>query len=282
MPWNKYNVSQNLQKNHVRENKVEVRGCHSDCVDVTSLPANEFVNTPVDIDSLRTGAIAKIPVVLAELTIKINVDSLITLKEPAWEIKRIKKKVKVTQCLLIQETNMLFVRGYVRKNIEYATRKCSNREGFCGDIKHCTVDVPFSCTTPVTFNGIDPLPIKYNRSKEFEYFRQQDINAPGFGSKDKLLSSDYDEFNQVSKEYFNELPYCELIKAKIVEFDEILNSYEDPCAWKEEAPLGERSFRKIEEKMVIFLTLKLLQNRQVAIGAVDPVGPCSDSCDFED
>ncbi|WP_243109408.1 CsxC family protein [Anaerophilus nitritogenes] len=266
MAWNKYNSIQNLQKN-----QVQVKECTSSCVEVSSGTSEECVNRPVDIESLRTGSIAKIPIVLAELTVKVNVDSIITLPEIAWEIKRIKKHVKITQCLLLQDTNILFIKGFVRKNIEYATRKCSNEEGFCGDIKHCTIDVPFSCTTPISFNGIEPLPPKFNRATEFEYFREEALNHDGFGSKDKLLSGDFREFNQISEEHFNELPFCELIKARIVEFDEILN-YTD-CN-KQKMPFEERAFRKIEEKMVLFITLKILQKRQVAIGAVEAIPDC--------
>ncbi|KJS83546.1 MAG: hypothetical protein JM58_12405, partial [Peptococcaceae bacterium BICA1-8] len=103
----------------------------------------ECPNTPVALTPITTGVVAKVPVVLAELTLQLNIDSIIDLPEPAYEIKNIKKRVKVTQCLLLQDTNVLFIRGYVRKNIDYSTRTCSNAEGFCGDIRHCTVDVPF-------------------------------------------------------------------------------------------------------------------------------------------
>lgn len=247
------------------ENKVK-----SFCVDVETETLGDCDNTPVALNPITSGAVAKIPVVLAELSVRFNVRALIDLPEPAIEIKNIKKRIKVTQCMLIQDTNILFIKGFVRKNIDYSTRSCSNYSGICGDIRHCTVDVPFECTTAVTFNGIAPaIPIP-NTASEFEYFRTNHL-PNSFAEKDKLLSGDLSEFNQISTEFFNELPFCELISARIVEFDEYLHR-ERPHNMH--LPVGEKLFTKIEEKMVVILTLKILQNRQVAIGATTAVRPC--------
>lgn len=265
MPWVKYNNTGNVEKPYSNRALSKVK---STCVDVESRSPQDAVNTPSTIRALTGGVVAKIPVVLAQLTVRIHVDSVITLPEPAFEIKSIKKKLKITQCLLLQNTNILFIKGFVRKNIEYATRRCSNAEGFCGDIRHCTVDTPFSCTTPVRFNGIEPLRPRMNETREFEYFKEEEIRDAEAAEKDKLLSGDLREFNQVSTEYFNELPFCELISARIFEFDEILNPTRPS---KGIMPFEEKEFRKFEEKMVIFLTLKLLQKRQVAIGAIEDV-----------
>ena len=223
-------------------------------------------NWVVDPDEVLThGVIAKIPVVLAELTVQINVDSIITLPEPALEIKQITKHLKLTQCLLLQNTNKLFLRGFVRKNIQFATRTCSNNQGVCGDIRHCTVDIPFSCVTPVIFNVTPPAPVRFNKKHEFQFFRTQDLPDTQFAEKDQLLSGDLSEFNEESFEFFNELPFCQLIHTRIVEFDELINRRPLPGS----APFEERVFEEIEEKMVIDLTLKILQNRQVCIPAVN-------------
>ncbi len=243
--------------------------CKSYCVDVKAETLGDCDNSPVSLSPITTGAVAKIPVVLAELSVRFNVTSLINLPEPAMEIKNIKKKVKVTQCMLIQDTDILFIKGFVRKNIDFATIDCSSHNGMCGDIRHCTVDVPFECTTVVKFNGTNPAPIVNNTSSEFEFFRTNEL-PNSFAEKDRLLSGDLSEFNQISTEFFNELPFCELISAKIVEFDEFLHR-ERPHHMH--LPVGEKVFTKIEEKMVITLTLKILQNRQVAIGATS-TKPC--------
>jgi len=243
--------------------KAEPKVC---CVNVSGGEIVECVNRPVPIEAITTGAVAKIPVVLTELTVQFNVNSKIDLPECATEIKNIKKRLKITQCLLLQNTNMLFIEGFIRKNIDYATRKCSNEEGICGDIRHCTVDVPIKCATAVLFNGIAPLDVISTTSSEFEYLRTQDLSGPQFADKNELLSGDLTEFNQFSTEYFNELPYCELISSRIVEFDEYLNPQPINCV---KAPFEEREFKSIEEKMVVYLTLKILQNRQVAIAPLE-------------
>ena len=239
------------------------RIANAKCVNVTANNLADCVNEPVPIDDLLTGAVVKVPIVLAELNLQINVDAIIDLPEPALEIKEVGKNLKITQCLLLQDTNMLFIKGFVRKNIDYSTRgHCFNKEGVCGDIRHCTVDVPINCTTPVLFNGIEPLQPISSTSEEFSYFRSNPISGPEFSEKSKLLSSDITEFNQISTEYFNELPFCELISSRIIEFNEYLNPTAPHAIV---LPFEEKEFCSIEEKMVIFLTVKVLQNRQLAV-----------------
>lgn len=239
---------------------------HQRCVDVSAIDQPSCDNTAVEPHEVLTcGVIAKIPVVLAELTIQVNVDSTITLPEPVLEIKQIKKHLKLTQCLLLQDTNKLFLKGFVRKNIEFATRSCSNSEGFCGDIRHCTVDIPFRCVTPVFFNVTPPAPVFFNNRQEFEFFRTQELPHKKFAEKDELLSGDLSEFNQISEEFFNERPFCELISSRITEFDEFINR-KHPHAT---IPFEEMEFEEIDEKMVIDITLKILQKRQVAVPAVE-------------
>jgi len=250
------------KQNKGPEAKAYTRDAKAVCVSVKGGNVHDCVNTPEPITALTTGAVVKIPVVLAEFQLQIHLDSIIELPEYAYEIKTIKKDLKLTQCLLLQNTNVLFIKGFVRKNIEYATRCHSNQEGFCGDIRHCTVDVPFSCATPITFNGIAPIPVINNREEEFGYFRKQDLYGPQFADKDQLLSTDRTEFNKDSTEYFNELPFCEIERNRIVEFDEFINPHR-PIGIP--LPVGEKRFKEIEEKMVIYLDMKLLQKREVLV-----------------
>lgn len=242
--------------------------CKPFCVDVKSETLGDCENSPVAIAPLTSGVVARIPVVLAELTVRFNVRSKIDLPEPAIEIKNIKKKIKITQCMLLQDTDILFIKGFVRKNIDYSTKSCSNYSGICGDIRHCTVDVPFECTTVVTYNGTPPAAPISNTSREFEYFRTTDL-PNNFAEKDQLLSGDLSEYNQVSTEFFNDLPFCKLISARIVEFDEYLHRERPRYS---DLPIGEKLFTAIEEKMVITLRLQILQDRPVAVGAVGGIG----------
>jgi len=72
---------------------------------------------------------------------------------------------------------------------------------------------------------------------------------------------------KASTEFFNERPFCELISATITEFDEFLNRMRPVGV---ALPFEEIEFATIEEKMVIDLTIKVLQNRQVQFEAEAP------------
>ena len=187
---------------------------------------------------------AKIPVVLSEFTIQIDVESKIKLDEPAIEIKRIKKNVFLTQFIHIPGTNKLFLEGYVRKNIEYATKDGSKKDVICGDIKHTTVFVPFKCVTKVNFKNY-PKILSTPPPEEVEYFDK------------KVMGKDMKEQDLISYEFFNEKVFCELEKAYIYEAD-IVEEYD-----KIECHPSEYLFSSFVEKEVIYLTMKLLQKQQL-------------------
>ena len=223
-------------KNAENTDTIGSAGVGAPGVRVTSEAIIDCANEPAAINPFAAGAVAKIPIILAELTVQVNVNSVIDLPEWTNKIKGSKKRVKIIQCLLLQNTNTLFIKGCVRKNIEYVK---INSSGFSGDIRDVSVEIPFKCTTGVIFNGNDPVPLIPSRSVEFEY-QQAD-----------MLSDDFTEFNQISTAFYNELPFCELTSSRIVEIDE--HSFE------------RGGFKSIEEKMVIYLTLKILQYCKVAI-----------------
>ena len=103
---------------------------------------------------------------------------------------------------------------------------------------------------------------------EFTFFSQQKL-PEGFSQKEKLLSGDFSQFDQISGENFNELPFVELLSSKFIEFDESLDRkmgrVHDYNGERVEAPFEEGTFTKIEEKMVVELKLKVLQNQQVQV-----------------
>ena len=102
-----------------------------------------------------------------------------------------------------------------------------------------------------------------NKRHEFDFFVTKPLPS-GFPEKDELLSSDLSQFHQESEQFYNELPFCELISSKIIEWDEaIRQTAVIPTA----SPLGEGFFTKIEEKMVVDFTLKVLQNQQVRVSS---------------
>jgi hypothetical protein len=213
--------------------------------------------------------VVKIPVVISETNITIPVEATITLDEEAIEIKRIKKNVYLTQSRLIpysqdgiRGTGILFIEGFVRKNIEYATQTCPVANGcvnVCGDIKHCTVQVPFSFTTRITFLK-PPVFTQNTPASELGYFTDKlqgcDICT------DPVLGRNPCDQSFTFTEYFNEKPYVELVSANITEVD-IHKNPTSNCL----TPTEQR-FTKLTEKIVVNLTLKVLQNQQVRITAV--------------
>ncbi len=223
------------------------------CVSVSSKNLDICPNIPVIPDGISDGVIAKIPVVLAQLIVPFHVSSIIDLPEQAIEIKDMEKRLKLTQCMLLQPTDILFIKGFVRKNIEYSTKNPSNNESICGEIHHCTIDVPFECSTAVTFFK-QPLELAENTKKEFQYTKEELSKTPTCEEKS--------EFNQISEEFFNESPFCKLLSSKIIAFDEYISR---ESIESKDILSKDKSFMKIEEKMVIELKLEILQNQPVII-----------------
>jgi hypothetical protein len=219
--------------------------------------------------------VTKVPVVLAELTLQTNVDACITFPEPVLEIKDIKKQLKLTQCRLLLPTNKLFVKGFVRKNIQYASPSKEIQEGthktVSSDIHSLTVDVPFQCVTEIKYFLTEPVMPEVNKRKEFDFLVSKKLPS-GFPEKDELQSSDLSQFHQESTQFFNELPFCELVASQIIEWDEAIDRVSIPG----HAPIGEGVFYKIEEKMVLDITLKVLQNQQIRVSSTtnDDYEPC--------
>lgn len=223
-------------------------------------------NVPRKPDAIQD-AFVKVPVVLGETTVQIDVDTKINFPEPVLEIKEVKKNLKLTQCRLLLPTNKLFIKGFVRKNIQYATPKSSTRHAVVSRIHSLTIDIPFETVTEIDF--INPPQFNKNpERREFTFFSSTKL-PEGFSQKEKLLSADFSQFDQISGEVFNELPFCELLASKFIEYDEALDRkmgkvYDDKGDFMD-APFEEGTFTKVEEKMVIELTLKVLQNQQVKI-----------------
>lgn len=228
----------------------------------------EVSNTPLTPHTVSGQVVVKVPVVLAETTVQVDLDSNIEFPDNVLEIKRIKKNLKVTQCRLLLPTNKLFIKGFVRKNIQYATPRKGDRFGVSSDIRSLTVDIPFSVVTELSF--IHKPQFQATASEqEFLYFTSEPL-PNGFAPSDQLMSRDFTQYNQINSEVFNEQPYCELLASRFIELDEVLDRkmgvVKDAKSSDIEAPFEEGTFTKIEEKMVVEFSLKVLQNQQVMLG----------------
>lgn len=233
--------------------------CNAGVVKASTLP--ECPNTPLTPNGANGPLVGKFPVVLAEPVIQVVIEAQIKLEEPALEIKRIKKNLFINQCKLIDlggGIGKLFLGGYVRKNIEYATAKCvcEENKSVSGDIRHTTVNVPFTCVTQIHF--VTPLNTLFCEGpKEASLF----IDCIGGSTCGESTVGRYPcEQDFQHTECFNERVFCELEDVKFFEAD----IHEKPKPVKCGLPT-EWSFDSITEKMVVLIRLKLLQNQQVNI-----------------
>lgn len=213
-------------------------------------------------------AYVKVPVVLGEAKVQLDLTANILFPEPVLEIKDIKKQLKLVQCRLLTPTNKLFLKGFVRKNIQYAT-PLRSRDGYIiSDLHSLTTDIPFEAVAEIEYINKPEFHPNMDR-KEFTFFNKEKL-PKGFSEKEKLLSGDFSQYDQISGETYNELPYCELISSKFIEYDESLDRkmgrvFDSDGNQLEDVPFEEGTFTKIEEKMVVELKLKVLQKQQVKV-----------------
>lgn len=211
--------------------------------------------------------VVKLPVVIAESRIILPIVSTIKLEKTAFEIKRIRKNVFITQCHLLPNsadgtpnTGIVYIEGFVRKNIEYATKECSSDGVISGKILHTTGDVEFSTTTRVTFINAPIFTI--NPTVEMLELFNDDMRSCDICAE-PIIGKEVCEQDFFHTENFNEKVFCELVTANIIEAD----IHRKPKLVGCKNPT-EQTFHKITEKMVLDLTLKLLQNQQVRITAL--------------
>jgi hypothetical protein len=214
--------------------------------------------------------IIKVPRVLYEPEIQVCVEADINLPERALEIKRILKDVFLTQCKLVPTRffpgtsyvmrGKLYVAGFIRKNIEYATAGDAGTNARCGDIRHTTVKVPFSCCTQLDFPSLTQAPLITVTDSQVSNFLRDDGMGPRL---DKKLFRNFATYN--------EQPFCELVRARFHELDFVTDNM-----MMVTDDLIETPFERFREKIVLELTVKLLQVQQVQVPLV-PVPPLNGS-----
>lgn len=116
-----------------------------------------------------------------------------------------------------------------------------------------TVEIPFEKVAIIPKYLASPVGPKYNTRRESEVLSH---------NKDCCDKVDFNEFHQQSVEFFNEDIFCEPIKAEIVEIDEPLDA-KPLKKLLHDCHMDESFFTKVEEKMVLDLTVKVLQKQQI-------------------
>ena len=224
----------------------------------------EFTDTPVEPVTPCESPIIKVPVLLAETELQIVVESDIPLNPPASEIKRVEKDAIVTQCKLVpvefEEEPVegtedlfratrakLFVSGFIRKDIQYATDACN------GTLRDRIASVSFSGHADLNNDDFLCCPVfAASTASRSRFIHGKKSSLPRF---DKYLFD-----NNV---FYNEQPFCELVRANFVELDF------SPC------PTDiDETFDTLREKIVLDLTLKVLQKQQVEVNGGSPSNGC--------
>ncbi|WP_425412126.1 CsxC family protein [Neobacillus massiliamazoniensis] len=202
----------------------------------------------------------KVPVVLAEPTIQIPLETTIALGAMATEIKRVKKNVFLDQVKIVPEAPFtrvdgtdfftfqrakLFIAGHIRKNIEFTTAGAT--VGACTvSLSDRVVDIPFTGFTELSVAAgtlINRPILGINETSESSFLSDtNNLNA----RLDKFF------FNNLVK--FNEQPFGELVAANFFELD-----FATP------EPAAEGTFSTLTEKLVLELTVKVLQTQQLAV-----------------
>lgn len=258
-----------VQGSNDSETAAGMMRCSDPCATVTTQPESLTEQSAVTPTVIAPGNVfVKLPVILAETNITIPVEATITLDQAAIEVKRIRKNVYLTQSRLIPfsqdarpGTGILFIGGFIRKNIEYATETCATpgTANVCGDIRHCTVEVPFSFTTRVTFLR-PPVFTENTTPSETRFFTDQlagcDVCA------EPVLGSNPCDQSLFTQEFFNEKPFVELVRADVAEVDIHTNPTTN-CLTP-----TEQTFTQLTQKIVVNLVLKVLQRQQVQVAAV--------------
>ncbi|MCW9134369.1 Uracil permease [Bacillus paramycoides] len=222
---------------------------------VTSTVQTPLTPSPTTLVPGPAVKVIKIPVVLSEPTLQIVVEADIPLSPAATEIKRVKKNVFLNQVKLVPVTfarigqtdffsvtkAKLFVAGHIRKNIEYASSECN------GALQDRIADVPFSGFAELMLTT--PAILGISESAEANFISDTDS-----------LSARLDKafFQNLVK--YNEQPFGELVAANFFELD-----------FSPIAATPEGTFSCLREKIVLDLTVKVLQTQQVAFTGMQQV-----------
>jgi len=249
-------------KNLVSNNCVEVEpetSCTNAAATTVTLPCCPSTQpTP----SGGTVSTIKVPVVLAEVDVQVGLEADITFSEDVYEIKRIRKNAYINQFEVIVDpilddcdhyVGKLYIGGYIRKNIEYATNECDNNGNIIGNIKHMTVKTPFKCFTDIAFDNQPIVPLAYQQQETLQ------LGEKFCGCNKFLTGKNQCKDVLYNQEDFMEKIYCEFVQSRIMEVDlhDVIDGERCSC----DEPLG---YSGMTEKMGVHLVVKVLQKQQVS------------------
>ena len=99
--------------------------------------------------------IARIPVIISQSKVHINVESSINFEDSIIDIRSQTRHIRMTHCKLLdtgnRRTGKVYLNGYIKENIEYAAVR--NVKGKCihGDMCFKVVKIPFECAAKIDY-----------------------------------------------------------------------------------------------------------------------------------
>lgn len=197
--------------------------------------------------------LTNIPIVISRKKVSIPIEEIVDLKEEALEVKSISNRVFLKEAVFVPVKNdkrniktrkgKLFLKGFVRNCIEYLSFEYCDDKRIKGGIKYCINYIPFKCSTLMECMV---LPKIYSKDE----FKNTILRIPD---------------TRKGKENTYTYKYEEKINCEITEI-KILGTRE--C--KNRKPLNdtfflEKTFSKVEEKMMIELSLLLTEKNNVVM-----------------
>ncbi|MGN7479705.1 CsxC family protein [Solibacillus silvestris] len=231
----------------------QAKNCKQEDFGVKSHQQIPVSDAPVTLVPTTQTAFFKIPVVLAERTLQIVVESDISLYPPATEIKRVKKHVFLDQVKLVPVAftripgtdyfrvtrAKLFVSGHIRKNIEYASAE------YNAPLQDRIANVRFTGFAELAGTDFFSAPIiGISENAEANFLNEK-----------TQMDARLDKYFFQNLVKYNEQPYGELVAANFYELD-----------FSPHSTYHDGSFHTLREKIVLDLTLKVLQVQQITLG----------------
>ncbi len=178
--------------------------------------------------------IVRVPIVISETIVHIELENNITFSKPAKSIKAIHHNIYLTECTLLPQIKKLFLSGYIKKSIEY--NECTNI-----DNSHCTnnlksmfISVPFNIVTEIEYTSLPEV---------FEIKNDKIITK----AEETIFSETIGEVSKIN---------CNLVQANFEEVN-ILDENENI-----------EYFKKVTQKMSVKLTIRLTQEQNFNISSV--------------
>jgi hypothetical protein len=229
------------------EEKVKTIITHPEVNTCTSTILQYCPNDSIEENLSPQPGVSKIPVILSQPQLQIPIETISLFPEPVFQIKTVDKRVFLDSCKLIPGSDRIFVKGYIREDIEYCTADSIKPASINGNIKKILFTIPFECSSKVSFNTEPQI---------FSSYDMFDLEVIDPNTNNINLY----EKSQGHIERLNEKVFAELDSSKILEtyIQEEIKSLDSTV--KEVY-----TFERIRKKIILNLRLSLMQNQKIFI-----------------